>query len=114
MARQQRRTQLIKSQLLHLTNKYNSGNKYKIATIAKEAGHRVVRLPPYHCHYNPIELIWAQVNKYTAEKNNYKLADLKLLVKQSLEQVTPHHWMNAVLQTDELQARDAKLDLTLD
>lgn len=24
-------------------------------------GHTVLRLPPYHCQYNAIELIWAQV-----------------------------------------------------
>ena len=76
---------LLKSQLLLLTKKYNCGKKYQIDTIAKDAGHKVVRLPPYHCQYNPIELIWAQVKKNIAEKNNYKLADLKTLVKQSLD-----------------------------
>uniref|UniRef100_A0A0P4W325 Tc1-like transposase DDE domain-containing protein n=1 Tax=Scylla olivacea TaxID=85551 RepID=A0A0P4W325_SCYOL len=105
---------LLKSQLLILTKKYNTGKKYFIDTIAREAGHRVVRLPPYHCQYNPIELIWAQVKKYIGEKNNYKLADLKLLVKQSLEQVTPCNWMNAVKHTDELQAKDAEMDQTVD
>ena len=32
--------------------------KYKIDTWAAEMGHRVTRLPPYHCELNPIELIW--------------------------------------------------------
>ena len=106
--------ELLKSQLLLLTKKYNTGKKYLIDTIAKDAGHRVVRLPPYHCQYNPIELIWAQVKKNIADKNNYKLADLKILVKQSLEQVTPAHWMNVVRHTDKLQENYAKLDLSLD
>lgn len=106
--------QLLKSQLLLLCKKYATGKKYYIDTIAKEAGHRVVRLPPYHCQYNPIELVWAQVKRYIAGKNNYKLADLKLLVKESLEQVTPCNWMNAVRHTDELRVKDTKLDLAVD
>jgi len=34
---------------------------YELDEIALQIGHEVVRLPPYHCQYNPIELIWAQV-----------------------------------------------------
>ena len=41
--------------------------QYELDLIAQEKGHRVVRLPPYHCQYNPIELIWAQVKGYVAE-----------------------------------------------
>ena len=33
--------------------------QYKIDTWAAEMGHRVIRLPPYHCELNPIGLIWA-------------------------------------------------------
>ncbi|XP_045117645.1 uncharacterized protein LOC123508176 [Portunus trituberculatus] len=60
--------ELYKNQLYNLTKKYNTGKKYVIDTIAKDAGHRIVRLPPYHCQYNPIELIWAQVKRNIAEK----------------------------------------------
>lgn len=31
--------------------------RYMIDELAKDAGHTVIRLPPYHCHFNPIELI---------------------------------------------------------
>ena len=30
-----------------------------IDNIAKTYGHEVLRLPPYHCDLNAIELIWA-------------------------------------------------------
>lgn len=39
--------------LLKLTFK-----KYELDEIASSMGHEVVRLPPYHCQYNPIELIY--------------------------------------------------------
>ncbi|XP_060846494.1 uncharacterized protein LOC132926185 [Rhopalosiphum padi] len=40
--------------------------KYELDDIAIEMGHEVIRLPPYHCKYNPIELIWAQVKGQVA------------------------------------------------
>lgn len=30
---------------------------YLLDELALEKGHEVIRLPPYHCQYNPIELI---------------------------------------------------------
>ena len=42
--------------------------------MAKAVGHEVVRLPPYHCELNPIELAWSQVKHYI--KNNNKLFTL--------------------------------------
>lgn len=51
-------------------------------------GHEVVRLPPYHCQYNPIELIWAHVKSKVAEKNNtFKMADIEMLVNNALDAV---------------------------
>nr|CAH7727911.1 unnamed protein product [Callosobruchus chinensis] len=34
-----------------------------------EAGHSVLRLPPYHPDLNPIELVWASLKQYVAERN---------------------------------------------
>lgn len=34
---------------------------YKLDQIALHMGHEMVRFPPNHCQYNPIELIWTQV-----------------------------------------------------
>lgn len=49
-------------------------------------GHGVVRLPPHHCQYNPIELIWAQVKSMATEFNTtFKMADVKTLVRSTLD-----------------------------
>lgn len=37
----------------------NAKKIYAIDQLAYERRHEVIRLPPYHCQYNPIELIWA-------------------------------------------------------
>jgi transposase len=36
---------------------------YELDQLASERGHQMIQLPLYHCHYNPIELVWAQVKR---------------------------------------------------
>ena len=38
--------------------------KYAVDEMAKAAGHEVVRLPPYHCEINLMELAWSQLKRY--------------------------------------------------
>jgi hypothetical protein len=42
---------------------------YKIDMFLAEHGYTVLRLPPYHPEMNPIELIWATVKKWVADRN---------------------------------------------
>lgn len=53
---------MLKNELLRLVGLHKPTTPtYVLDDIAHEKGHTVIRLPPYHCQYNPIELIWAQV-----------------------------------------------------
>ena len=49
----------LKQELLSLIKLSNAKPKYVIDEIAKATGHEVVRIPPYHCELNPIELCWS-------------------------------------------------------
>ena len=40
-----------------------------IDNIAKKYGYEILRLPPYHCELNAIELIWADEENYVAREN---------------------------------------------
>ncbi|XP_031333452.1 uncharacterized protein LOC116163580 [Photinus pyralis] len=33
---------------------------FRLNELALQHGHRVLRLPPYHCEYNPIEMVYGQ------------------------------------------------------
>ena len=49
------------------------GEKYSskvVDEIAMRAGHTVIRLPPYHCELNPIELAWDAEKNFVAKENS--------------------------------------------
>jgi transposase len=60
----------------------NYQNQYIVDKILNDHGHEVLRLPPYHCQYNPIELAWGlsknyynkHINEQPSSRN--KVADL--------------------------------------
>ncbi|XP_025200882.1 uncharacterized protein LOC112598574 [Melanaphis sacchari] len=81
--------------------------KYELDEIALSMGHEVVRLPLYHCQYNPIELIWAQVKGKVAEQNtSFKMADVEQLVHNALDSITTDDWRKCVLHCNKLQDDD--------
>ncbi|XP_037576722.1 uncharacterized protein LOC119458938 [Dermacentor silvarum] len=84
----------LKSELLQLVKQ----NKhmflaYEIDTLASAAGHELVRLPPYHCELNPIELVWSQVKGYLASKNtDFKINSVEKLLLEGIAGVTSQNW----------------------
>jgi len=81
--------------------------KYELDQLALEMGHEVVRLPPYHCQYNPIKLIWAQVKGQVAKNNTtFKMSDLERLTHEALDSVTQQDWEKCVRHAEELQDKD--------
>ena len=40
-----------------------------VESIAKNAGHETLHLPPHHCKLNPIEMVWGVFKNYVATKN---------------------------------------------
>lgn len=51
---------------------------YEIDSIMAQYGHSVLRLPPYHPDLNPIELVWASLKQYVAQRNvqfNFKTVE---------------------------------------
>lgn len=85
----------------------NKEKTYELDVIASLMGHSVVRLPPYHCQYNPIELIWAKVKRDVAENNKtFKLSDVETLVREALGRVTKEDWQSRIKHAEKLQEDD--------
>lgn len=65
--------------------------------MAKDAGKTVLRLPPYHCELNPIELVWSMVKSYVKSNNiTYKTIDVKHLLHQAIDRVKPEDWQSFI------------------
>lgn len=70
---------------------------YVIDELAKEHGHTVVRVPPYHCEFNAEELIWAQIKGGVARRNQkFTISHVKTLLEDQISRVTPANWRNAI------------------
>lgn len=83
--------------------------------LAKEYGVTVLRLPPYHCEMNPIELIWAQVKGFVAKQNKtFKMAELKVLLPEALASVTAENWKNCEAHVIKEEQKMFKLDKIID
>ena len=61
---------LLKPQLYEIIKKCKSEPKYKVDEFLKQHGHEVLRLPPYHCEFNPIELIWGDLKGFIGRNNS--------------------------------------------
>ncbi|XP_061717563.1 uncharacterized protein LOC133525293 [Cydia pomonella] len=106
----------VKKELMDLVNpvkeKYQS---YVIDEMAKKKDITVLRLPPYHCELNPIELIWADIKGYVARNNTtFNFKDLKKLVEDGIEQVTKEKWANCVEHVKKEEKKMCDLDHTID
>lgn len=95
-------------ELLNIVRSHRKEYKrFEIDDIALWMGHEVVRLPPYHCQYNPIELIWSQVKGEVAEQNKtFKIKDVRNLLEESIKRVTVEDWKNCVRHSENIQKED--------
>lgn len=80
---------------------------HQLDEMAFQMGHEVIQLPPNHCQYNPIELIWAQVKGEVASKNTtFKIVDVERLMHEAIDAVTPSNWERCVRHAEKLQEED--------
>ena len=87
----------LKRELYELIKLSNVDDKYAIDEMAKASGHEIVRLPPYHCKLNPIELAWAQVKRYIKKNNKlFTLTHVKELTLDGFTKVGPENWKKLV------------------
>nr|CAH7744240.1 unnamed protein product [Callosobruchus chinensis] len=110
----------VKAELYAIIKQYKPANiTYVIDEMARRCGISVLRLPPYHCELNPIELIWAQVKGHIARQNTtFKLQDVKVLLENAIQLVTPEAWQNAIRHVVQEERKmwqvDHHIDTTLE
>lgn len=79
--------------------------------IAKEKGFTVIRLPPYHCELNPIELVWSQVKRHVAMNNTtFNKNEIPALIDKAFEAVSVQHWKNYCKHVEKVEDKMWKMD----
>lgn len=88
---------------------------YRVEEIAQKYGHEILRLPPYHCELNPIEMIWSQVKGEVARENRtFKLNDVRGLLNKAIENVSPDNWRNCIQHVTKREEELWELDGLVD
>ncbi|KAI5637523.1 DDE superfamily endonuclease domain-containing protein [Phthorimaea operculella] len=104
----------IKAQLLAKFDKETYQKKY-IDELAASKQILVLRLPPYHCELNPIELIWAQIKGYVGRHNKtFKLDAVEELLKDGISRIGTESWKKCVEHIKKKEDEMMRLDGIID
>jgi len=83
--------------------------------MAKEHNRTILRLPPYHCELNPIELAWSSVKHHVKINNtSHKLGDVKNLLLEGIERVNANMWKNFISHTEKIEKKFYDMDFIVD
>lgn len=109
------RTMVI-PQLLHIVKRLKPlHTKYVIDELVKANNHTVLRLPPYHCELNPIELAWSSVKNHVRMNNTtYKLPDVKKFLIEGINLVDAQMWKNFISHTKKEEVKFYEVDNIID
>lgn len=95
----------LKSDLYKLAVSNKRPKEFAVDKIIREHGHEVLRLPPYHCQFNPIELVWGIAKTYYDNhigENGYADKEVLDMWQKSLNTVTAETWKNSIKHTNSL------------
>lgn len=90
-------------------------SKYVIDEMVLQHNKVVLRLPPYHCELNPIELAWSVVKGHVKSHNKtFKLPDVKNLLIDGINKIDASMWKNFVSHTKKEEEKFWEVDFVVD
>lgn len=90
-------TAKTKEQLLKCLDGKNLQKTYFIDETALKNGHCVLRLPPYYCEFNPIEIMWSLLKSTVRKRNTSpRISDSVLRLIKDVVPEIDKHWKNCV------------------
>lgn len=104
-------------ELLSLCKEQVRKKEYVVDTMALQYGHEVLRLPPYHCQYNPIEMVWGIAKNYYDRhigRDGFGDENVLAMWKEALETVTAETWSKCVRKTERLIEENFSREILFD
>lgn len=84
-------------QLLDLVKNKPLLMQCELDQLAQANGHTVSRIPPNHCHFNAMELIWQQIKEIVVTENEtFTLTQFETLIRSAVDSITSEDWENAI------------------
>ena len=89
--------------------------KYLVEEIAKKYGHEVLRLPPYHCELNAIELTWGDEKNYVARENkSMTIEGVEKLLRKRRGEINKEICRNCIQHVRNVEDRYWEMDRIID
>lgn len=104
----------LKPELIELLNKFAPMPTYAIDLIAKQAGHEVLRTPPYHPELQPIETCWGIVKNQVARNCDFTMVNLIAQLDIAFSSVTGKTCKGLIKKTRLIEDDFWELDAILD
>ena len=110
------RPDALRTELWMLCKMHRATNTSKVIdNIAKRYSHEVLRLPPYHCDLNGIELIWADEKNFVAlENKEMALESVEKLFRKRRAEITAEMCKKCVEQVEHVELSYLKTDRIID
>lgn len=108
---------LLRSELLELAMESSAPKTYVIDEIIATNGHKILRLPPYHSHFNAIEMVWSQCKSYFEAhigEDGYGHNKVIEMWEKSINLVTKTQWEGYVNHTEKVMNDWWNRELALD
>ena len=105
----------LRSELWILCKRHRVEKTSKIVEeIAKNYGHEVLRLPPYHCELNAIELIWGDEKKYVARENKSMTIGVEKLFRKRRGEINKEIYRNCIQHARSVEDRYWEMNRIID
>lgn len=104
----------LKPEMVELLNKMAPTPTYAIDVIAEQAGHEVLRTPPYHPELQPIETCWGIVKNQVARNCDFTMANLILQLDEAFDSITAKTCRGLVKKIREVEDDFWTFDASLD
>ena len=105
---------MTKVQLLSHVNSMNLYPQYFVDKELRKHGVLILRLPPYHCRWNPIEMAWSLIKENTKKRlgRNQELNFVKSVLEDEINHCNSqwNGWTRKTKQIEEEEALRMELD----